>query len=914
MDNKVNSYEMIRSLGKGGMGEVFLVKDPNLGRLIALKKIREDLAKNKTMQERFLREAKIAAQLTHPSIIQIYSISEEKENVYYTMPFIEGETLSEILQVARKQEKNGEHLIGGSIPSLMRIFLSICQAIAYVHSKKILHRDLKPDNILVGKYGEVVILDWGLADYAEKDDATFPDVENSGNLTHPGKIPGTLGYMAPERALGEKTSYSTDIYALGVMLYQMLTLKLPFHRTTLAEYRKWMAREELMDPSEAAPYRDIPLQLSAIAKKCLSAKKEERFQTVHELLEELQNYSEGKPEWIPTAELNIHTKQDWEFQENILLTKHLAITRSPEVMEWVNLMYSRGSFLGNIRLETKVCLGSTGKGIGILLCIPEAHERVGLADGYWLWVSSANDQMSKLFRSSVEVMEIPEVGLKPGVWHTLSIEKLDNHLRFYLDGKLQCHYISYRPMVGTHVGLLFRDADFQMETLRVFVGSQNVQVNCLAIPDAFLANRLYPKALNEYRRISYSFPGRAEGREALFRAGITFLEQALFETKKPRRQQLFSLALEEFNKLRVTPGAPLEYLGKSLVYKALHEIEDEAKCLELALRKYPKHPLLHILIEEIIFRLHESTTQDRKAGYLFALLALRHLPQIFQLNGNKKLLESLKTNLEPLFFIEPGGDETLTLCIQLAFWLAKPIPIMEILESTKDPITINNAFFALLYLGCDECVKEHPLFNQESSKLALAIDAGKKPAHVLKKFFEDRSSLNAYEDARLMCLIFDRILDYGKSSMLLPYLKNPLQVSAQYQDQVNARLCRAYILEKKWQEVESIFKSYPSSELENSRSPLFSLYSCFLRKTQGEEAAREHFSNVAGISDAHTATLLARFFTKKVALNRLFYFEKLQLMRQLILYFEAAKSSEAKVWKTRLKKEIHHIAKTYMTL
>src|ERR1700722_14845651 len=164
---KIGPFELLRSLGKGGMGEVFLGKDPSCGRLIAIKKIRDDLSKHKTMQERFLREAKIAAQLTHPSIIPIYSICDDKDGLYYTMPYVEGETLKEILLKTRQQEKKGEplHPIGSSVPALIRIFLDICQAVAYVHARGILHRDLKPENIIIGKYGEVVILDWGLADF-----------------------------------------------------------------------------------------------------------------------------------------------------------------------------------------------------------------------------------------------------------------------------------------------------------------------------------------------------------------------------------------------------------------------------------------------------------------------------------------------------------------------------------------------------------------------------------------------------------------------------------------------------------------------------------------------------------------------------------------------------------------------------
>ncbi len=166
----IGPYAIVESLGRGGMGEVFLAKDPICGRHVALKRIRPELQLNKTIQSRFLREAKVASVLTHPSIVPIFAIQTGAPDIYYTMPFVEGETLRQILRTTREQEKNGDplHPIGSSIPALARIFLQVCEAVAYTHSKGIIHRDLKPENIIVGKYGEVMILDWGIADFIDQ--------------------------------------------------------------------------------------------------------------------------------------------------------------------------------------------------------------------------------------------------------------------------------------------------------------------------------------------------------------------------------------------------------------------------------------------------------------------------------------------------------------------------------------------------------------------------------------------------------------------------------------------------------------------------------------------------------------------------------------------------------------------------
>src|SRR3990167_6924563 len=199
-----------------------------------------------------------------------------------------------------------------------------------------MHRDLKPENIIVGKYGEVMILDWGIADFIDQigKEEPLPATKIAGeDLTRPGKITGTLAYMAPERLTGKSSSVQTDLYALGVILYQMLTLQLPFQRKTIAAFRKQVHTEELVDPIEMAPYRDIPHKLSAVCHRCLARSESERYRSVEELIQEIKSFIEGRPEWILAAELDSERKEDWQFQENILLAKNIAITRSLDVTE-----------------------------------------------------------------------------------------------------------------------------------------------------------------------------------------------------------------------------------------------------------------------------------------------------------------------------------------------------------------------------------------------------------------------------------------------------------------------------------------------------------------------------------------------------------------------------------------------------
>jgi len=889
----IGPYAILQSLGRGGMGEVFLAKDPSCGRSVALKRIRPDLRENKTLQSRFLREAKVASFLTHPSIVPILSVQMEPPDIYYTMPFVEGETLRQILRKTRDQEKSGEmlHPIGRSIPSLTRIYLQVCEAVAYTHSKGILHRDLKPENIIVGKYGEVLILDWGIADFLDQiqeeddpeDESRVPSMED---LTRPGKITGTLAYLPPERLTqGNPSSVLTDIYALGVILYQLLTLQLPFQRKTIATFRKTLDTEELIDPIEMAPYRDIPHQLAQVCKKCLARDPSKRYGSVEELIGDLKNYIEGRPEWIHLGELDLAKESDWQFQEHILLAKHIAITRSLDVTEWAALAISRRSFPENIRMEAEVRIGAHSKGIGFLLSIPEADERKSLEEGYCIWFGSERDPSCRAFRNNVQVMETQGACLRPGKDHLIRIEKIEEHLKVYLDGQLRLELSSHLPLGGTHVGFLQRDDDFRVKRWSFYDGSRNLMVSCLSVPNAFLSQKLYDLALREYRRIGQSFPGRAEGREALFRAGLTLLEKG----KAAKEEKHIHLALKEFEKLYRTAGAPLEYLGKSLVYEALGDCEEEAKCLELALRKFPNHSLLPMLKEHIVYRIHESSTNNREAAYRIILLALRNIPDLLENPDTCALLESLQKNWEPLPFLEESGRNT---AIQLAFWLGKAPILVEMIEALLkkypvDEVLLANALFSLIELDAHEQAKKY---------LDLPYPRIATLREVLKPL---KNSELQQEMGKSEC----RVLHYRMRQALQSGLFDPLEKV--YQQLENRKLARPQrlsfdslevwrcLLTKNFNRAALIFGKYPSTALAQENSPLHFPYGAWLYLKEGPKAAALHFNALLDAPYPPTTALPSYFLAgrideKKGWIERAFFWEKKELYRQLDLFHRAS--------------------------
>jgi len=898
---QLGPYRLTEWIGKGGMGEIFLAYDPICQRTVALKRILPKFALHETLRKRFLNEPRIAAQLTHPSIIPIYKLHEEKETIYYTMPYIEGKTLREILTKTRYAIDRNLPVdpIGSSIQTLMIMFLNICNAIEYTHSKGFLHRDIKPENIIVGQFNEVVILDWGVATKVEniekeENDSVEEDLFSSQELTKPGKTVGTVEFMAPEQALGAVSSVLTDIYALGATLYLILTLHFPFNRpNSLKKWRKQIEKEGLslpLDPQEVAPYREITPKLAHIAVKCMNNDPDKRYKNVQELINEVQNYIQGFPEWVPIDNFHIDRPTEWKFQANVLLTKHMAISRYAGGMEWVTLSLSKQSYSGNLQLKTQVKLRKSSSGLGILMCAPEAAPKKGIESGYLIWIGSETQPGCQFLRSNIELINLQQHYLTPGKYYTLSVEQRDNKFQFFIDNVLILSYISHIPLVGGYFGVLFRDADFDMGPITLYSGSQNALVNCLAIPDALLMNKYYSNALTEYRRIAHSFRGRSEGREAIFRAGFTLIEWGKHE--KSHTQQHFTQAIKEFEQLHTTPGAPVEYVGKSLVYHAQNNLDAESKCLEQALLLYPKHPLRYLLDEHVIIRLHESAHVDRTAAYTFTLLTIRYLPQIYARKEAKVLIKDLMMNWDPIPFIvlpsDPLEEESpnIRLSQQLAFWLARPKTLYELTldipkESKQRFCLLENSLSALIALRAPHIVEFilNVTYQEEGCSQFLSI----------KNVFEIMLSASSIE--RKLNLLVER----AKPNVLLSFIENVLTVQ-------NAEKLLPYLSKNEAYEVEHIWalllagkykeggKRLKNQPLLDPASPHYILWGCYLAGTKGEEAVYSHFEPLAATTFPPILTLLGHFLKGNIDLKsgwfkKAFVWEKLQLYRQLALYY-----------------------------
>jgi eukaryotic-like serine/threonine-protein kinase len=269
-------------LGAGGMSRVYRVRDESLGREVAFKVLRPELLKEDAAVERFIEEARITAQLDHPNIPALYALAaDKKRSTCFTMKVLEGSSLQQVI------EQNEREGIDGLFAAL-DVMVRVCDAVSFAHSRGVLHCDLKPSNVMVAEYGQIYVVDWGLA----RRKADLPDKDTDDGASH-----GTPAYMAPEQARGEnwRLDERTDIFALGGMLFRMLVGRPPYLEASADATRDLAARGVVVSPDryKRRDGQPMPRRLVGICMKALATEPADRYQTVAELKRELEEFIRG---------------------------------------------------------------------------------------------------------------------------------------------------------------------------------------------------------------------------------------------------------------------------------------------------------------------------------------------------------------------------------------------------------------------------------------------------------------------------------------------------------------------------------------------------------------------------------------------------------------------------------------------
>jgi serine/threonine-protein kinase len=295
-------YTLSRLHATGGIGRVWLARDRSLGRDVALKELRPERAGTPAAWARFLKEAQVTGQLEHPGVVPIYEVGRRPEDQapFYTMRFVRGRTLAETAAAYHRRRAHGE---AGPLElrELLGAFVGVCNAVAYAHSRGVLHRDLKPQNVVLGDYGEVIVLDWGLARLlgqadGETQEAPLPILaDGAAQETVQGQVLGTPAYMAPEQAEGrlDQLGPATDVYGLGAILYEVLCGKPPFPGGETTAVLRRVIHEPPPRPRQLAA--GTPRALEAVCLKALAKEPARRYGTAGELAGEVRHWLAGEP-------------------------------------------------------------------------------------------------------------------------------------------------------------------------------------------------------------------------------------------------------------------------------------------------------------------------------------------------------------------------------------------------------------------------------------------------------------------------------------------------------------------------------------------------------------------------------------------------------------------------------------------
>jgi serine/threonine protein kinase len=271
----LSHYKILEKLGSGGMGDVYLAEDTDLERRVALKVLPPELAESEERRARFQREAKAVAALNHPHIVTVHSVEQADGVHFITMELVRGKTLSEL--IPRK---------GLSLAKLLEIAIPLADAVAAAHEKGVLHRDLKPENLMVSDEGRLKILDFGLAKLRVDSDVAGVSEFPTKSRTGEGKIVGTVAYMSPEQAEGRSLDARSDIFSLGIVLYEMATGERPFRGDTPASVISSILKDTPRAVTELQP--DLPQSLAKIIRRRLVKDTEHRLQTAKDLRNELE--------------------------------------------------------------------------------------------------------------------------------------------------------------------------------------------------------------------------------------------------------------------------------------------------------------------------------------------------------------------------------------------------------------------------------------------------------------------------------------------------------------------------------------------------------------------------------------------------------------------------------------------------
>jgi serine/threonine-protein kinase len=377
-------YVDIGEISRGGMGSVRLVRDSTLLREVAMKLLTPELAADEAYVEQFIEEAQITAQMDHPNIVPVHDLGVDANGTaYFTMKAVRGHSLYYWLADPRRPPGSAERLSEG-----LEIFLKVCDAVSFAHSRGVVHRDLKTDNVMVGEYGAVYVVDWGLALLLRRDVDTV-----TRQRRRPTASPiGTVAYMSPEAARGEvnRCDERTDVFGLGAILYEIVTGATPYHGSGTAPLVERAKRGEYTPLEEALGGVGVSKKLLRIVRRAMAASREDRYATAAELKGEVQRFLRGGshlPRLAFAPRSRITTEGEPEEAAYVIVRGRCEMSRTIDGRRRVIRHLGPGEVFGETALVVKTRRSATVDAIDAVtvLVVRRSDLEEELGRETWVW-------------------------------------------------------------------------------------------------------------------------------------------------------------------------------------------------------------------------------------------------------------------------------------------------------------------------------------------------------------------------------------------------------------------------------------------------------------------------------------------------------------------------------------------------